>query len=88
MIFWANRIIILSSILLIFIGPAFGQIGTGFENIYDLIEENKIEVEATGSGISSLSLKIEPKVDINLKVYFKIILIFPCISNKRYQGNL
>lgn len=38
------------------------------ENIYDLITEGKIAVEARGSSISSLSLKIEPKVDLNIKV--------------------
>ena len=46
------------------------------ENIYDLIQENKIEVEATGSGISSLSLKIKPKVNFNIKVHIPAGTLF------------
>jgi hypothetical protein len=38
------------------------------ENIRDLIEERKIEVEAKGSGISNMELKIKPKIDLNIKV--------------------
>lgn len=40
----------------------------GEENIYDLLEEGKIDVETEGSDISHLNLKIEPTVEINLKV--------------------
>lgn len=50
---------------------------TNSENICDLIDEGKIEIEAEGSGISSLSLKIKPKVDFNIKVTIPAGTFFP-----------
>jgi|GEM_PF-4400976 len=47
------------------------------ENIYDLINEGKIEVKTEGAGISKLSLKIKPKVDFNIKVSIPPGTFFP-----------
>ena len=48
--------------------PKSSSIEPNEGNIYDLLEDGKIKVETEGSGISSLYLKIEPTIDLNIKV--------------------
>ena len=51
-----------------------------------MIEDGKIKVEAEGSGISSLQLKIEPTVDLNIDVSIPAGTFFP--ANKGSTQNM